>query len=160
MGLFDKIKKKPPVLSAAAKGTVIQMADIPDQVFSQGVLGPCIGVDPVDGTICAPVTGKITQLADTSHAIGVQGDNGLEVLIHVGVDTVDMGGDGFTSLVKEGDSVKEGQTILKVDLEKVKAAGHPAVVIHVLINADDYSNVEMTKAASVEAGAELMRAAK
>ena len=160
MGLLDKLKKKPLILSASVKGTVVPMADIPDEVFSQGILGLCLGVDPGEGTIRAPFDGKITQLPDTFHAVGIQGSNGLEVLLHVGVDTVDMKGDGFTGQVKEGDTVTSGQPLLTVDLDKVKAAGHPAVVIHVLIDSDSYANVELATAPSVEAGGELMRVTK
>lgn len=160
MGLLDKLKKKPLTLSAAVKGKVIPMADIPDEVFSQGILGLCLGVDPAEGTIHAPFDGKITQLPDTFHAVGIQGANGLEVLLHVGVDTVDMKGSGFAGLVKEGDTVTAGQPLLTVDLEKVKAAGHPAVVIHVLIDSDSYSRVDLTEASAVEAGSELMRVTK
>lgn len=160
MGLLDRLKKKPVALSAAAKGTVVPMAEIPDQVFSQGILGLCVGVDPSDGTIRAPFDGKITQMPDTFHAVGIQGDNGLEVLLHVGVDTVDMKGDGFTGLVKEGDAVVQGQPLLTVDLDKVRSAGHPAVVIHVLIDSDSFPKVTLTEAASVEAGDPLMQVVK
>ena len=129
MGLLDKLKKKPLILSASVKGTVVPMADIPDEVFSQDILGLCLGVDPAEGTIRAPFDGKITQLPDTFHAVGIQGSNGLEVLLHVGVDTVDMKGKGFTMLVKEGQKVKKGDHLMTMDLEVIKAAGRPTTII-------------------------------
>ena len=160
MGLLDRLKKKPAAVAAAAKGTVVPMAEIPDEVFSQGILGLCIGVDPAEGTIRAPFDGKITQMPDTFHAVGIQGNNGLEVLLHVGVDTVEMKGDGFAGLVKEGDAVTLGQPLLTVDLDKVKAAGHPAVVIHILMEFDNFPKVTLTEAAAVEAGDTLMQVVK
>lgn len=160
MGILDKLRKKPAELASAVKGTVVPMAEIPDQVFSQGILGLCIGVDPAEGTICSPFDGKVTQMPDTFHAVGLQGSNGLEALLHVGVDTVEMKGDGFAGLVKEGEAVKKGQPLLTVDLDKVKAAGHPAVVIHILMDSDSFSKVTLTEAKTVEAGEPLMQVQK
>ena len=98
MGFFDMFKKKsepaapagPLVVAADARGTVVKMEDIPDEVFAQGILGPCCGIDPEVGEVFAPLDGEITQAPDTLHALGILGDNGVEVLIHVGVDTVEM----------------------------------------------------------------------
>ena len=113
-------------LSASAKGTAIPMERVPDPVFSTGVLGACCGIEPEEGKIYAPVDGIISMLTDTKHAIGIEGTSGVEVLIHVGVNTVEMKGAGFENLVKEGDRVKKGQLLMTVDLEKVKAAGYAA----------------------------------
>ena len=104
MGFFDRFKKKasdtpsgPVVLTAVAKGAVVKMPDIPDEVFAQGILGQCCGIDPEIGEVYAPCDGEITQAPDTLHALGLAGDGGVEVLLHVGVDTVEMKGDGFFS---------------------------------------------------------------
>lgn len=153
MSLFDFLKKEkadhlpkevtfPVTLTAAAKGTFVPMEKIPDEVFSQGILGTCCGIDPVEGVVYAPVSGRVSQLSDTLHAIGIEGDGGVEILIHVGIDTVEMKGDGFTSKVKEGERVEQGQVLLTMDLEKIKSAGHPAVVITVVINSADFSSVK------------------
>ena len=91
----------PDVLGAVAQGTFVPMADIPDPTFSQGVLGICCGVEPEIGKVFSPMDGTISQLADTLHAIGIEAE-GVELLIHVGIDTVEMKGDGFKSHVKEG----------------------------------------------------------
>ena len=121
MGLFDKFKKKaepapafPLILEASAKGQAVEMADIPDAVFSSGALGPCRGVKPSEGAIYAPVDGTVSNLADTLHALGIETALGVEILIHVGVDTVSMNGDGFTVLVNDGDAVKAGAPIALV----------------------------------------------
>ena len=116
MGFFDFLKKSaepaapaapafPVTLAADAKGTVVAMENIPDEVFAQGILGKCCGIDPTEGKIYAPADGEITQAPDSGHALGILTTAGVEVLIHVGVDTVEMKGDGFSPKVKEGDKV-------------------------------------------------------
>ena len=166
MGFFDFLKKKedvqqvpvwPAILGAECKGTVVPMENIPDEVFSQGILGQCIGIDPAEGKVFAPVDGEITQAPDSGHALGLMSTGGIEVLIHVGVDTVDMNGDGFTPRVKEGDKVKKGQLLLEMDLDKIAAAKHPAVVITVITNTDDFASVEGVASGTVEPGADLLK---
>lgn len=169
MGFFDFLKKKPaepeppkpaavewPVTIAAdAKGKALKMDEVPDPVFSQGVLGPCCGIDPVEGKVYAPVDGEVTEVAETLHALGFAGPGGIEILIHVGVDTVDMNGKGFKALVKKGDKVTKGQPVLTMDLAEIAAAGHPATVITVITNGDDFASVELVASGDVEPGAPL-----
>ena len=125
MGFFDFLKKSaepaapaapafPVTLAADAKGTVVAMENIPDGVFAQGILGKCCGIDPTEGKIYAPADGEITQAPDSGHALGIMTTAGVEVLIHVGVDTVEMKGDGFSPKVKEGDKVKKGDLLLEI----------------------------------------------
>ena len=150
MGLFDMFKKKdaapsfPVVLAADAAGAFVKMEDIPDEVFAQGILGQGCGIDPSEGKVYAPCDGEITQALDTLHAFGITTPGGVEVLIHVGVDTVEMKGDGFESKVKLGSKVTKGQLLLTMDLDKIKAAGHPAVVITVVTNTDDFASVDVS----------------
>ena len=170
MGLFDLFKKKeaaapapvvwPVVVTAAAKGNVLKMDEIPDPVFSQGVLGQCCGIEPVEGKVFAPVDGEVSQIAESKHAIGFTAPGKVEVLIHVGVDTVDMNGDGFVPQVKEGDKVKKGQLVLTMDMDKIKAAGHPSTVITVITNCDDFAGVELSGSGKVEVGADLFKVSK
>ena len=145
------------VVCAAARGKVLSMEDIPDPVFSQGVLGQCCGIEPVEGKVYAPVDGEVTNIADSKHAIGFDGPSGTEILIHVGVDTVDMNGDGFQPQVKVGDKVKKGQLVLTMDMGKIKAAGHPSTVITIITNSDDFASVELVGTGDVEAGADLFK---
>ena len=111
MGLFDMFKKKdaapsfPVVLAADAAGAFVKMEDIPDEVFAQGILGPGCGIEPTGDTVYAPFDGTVTQIATTLHAVGITSNDGIELLIHVGMDTVDMKGQGFTVLVKENQKV-------------------------------------------------------
>ena len=123
------------------KGNVIAREQIPDDTFASGVLGDGVGIEPTDELVVAPFDGTISSVAESQHAVGIEA-NGMEMLIHVGVDTVNMHGDGFTCLVKEGDEVKAGQPLIRFDREKIKAAGYSDTVAVLLTNSDDLEGVE------------------
>lgn len=135
------------------------MNQIPDEVFSAGVLGTCCGIEPEEGRVYAPINGKISQLADTLHAVGLEA-GGMEILIHVGVDTVDMNGDGFKSEVKPGQTVRKGDLLLTMDLAKIHEVGHPATVIMAVTNSDDFASVEEVASGVVQCGNEALRVSK
>ncbi len=122
------------------EGTVIARADIPDATFSAGVLGDGVGIQPSAEVVFAPFDGTVSSVAESRHAVGLE-SNGMELLIHVGVDTVNMNGDGFTCLVKEGDEVKAGQPLIRFSREKIKAAGYSDTVAVLLTNSDDLEEV-------------------
>ena len=120
-------------LKAPLSGHVIPMEQIPDQVFSQGVLGQGVGIEPTGNVVVAPADATVsTVIEDSKHACGLLLDNGVELLIHVGMDTVTMGGDGFQLHVKEGDRVHIGDKLITFDPEKIKAAGHPTTTAFVI----------------------------
>ena len=123
------------------KGTVIAREDIPDETFASGVLGDGVGIQPSDDLVVAPFDGTITSVAESKHAVGIE-SNGMEMLIHVGVDTVKMNGDGFTCLVKEDEAVKAGQPLIRFSRAKIKAAGFSDTVAVLLTNSDDLEDVE------------------
>ena len=127
---------------APAKGKIIPASEIPDDTFAQGILGATAAVWPENGRVVAPFDGTVTFIAETKHAINLEGPNGEEVLIHVGVDTVKMDGDGFEPAVREDQQVKKGDLLLKFDRDKVKAAGHPDCVVVVLSDPDEYEDVK------------------
>ena len=129
-------------VKAPANGEVIARENIEDETFASGVLGDGVGIRPTAGYVVAPFDGEITSVADSKHAIGLASPSGMELLIHVGVDTVAMNGDGFDPQVAEGDQVKAGQLILNFDIDKIKAANHPDTVVVLLTNADDYNDVK------------------
>ena len=129
-------------ISLPTPGKVIPYTDIPDPTFASGALGQGVGVEPEEGVVYAPMDGEISSVADSKHAIGISGENDQELLIHVGVDTVEMKGDGFKTLVEEGDQVKKGQKIMEFDIKKIKEAGHPDTVVVLLTNSDDYEDVK------------------
>ena len=137
----------------------VPMNQIPDEVFSAGVLGACCGNEPEEGRVYAPIDGKISQLADTLHAVGLEA-GGMEILIHVGVDTVDMNGNGFKSEVKPGQTVRKGDLLLTMDLAKIHEAGHPATVIMAVTNSDDFASVEEVASGVVQCGNEVLRVSK
>ena len=145
----------PHTLGAAAQGTFVPMDEIPDPTFSQGILGMCCGIEPETGKVYSPMDGTISQLADTLHAIGIEA-GGVELLIHVGIDTVEMKGDGFKSHIKEGQAVKKGDLLLTIDLEKIKAAGHPATIMVAVTNSDELASVEASAAGKLMPGDPLM----
>lgn len=145
----------PDVLGAVAQGTFVPMEEIPDPTFSQGVLGICCGINPETGNVYSPMDGTISQLADTLHAVGIEAQ-GVELLIHVGIDTVDMKGDGFKSHVAEGQTVKKGDLLLTMDLEKIKAAGHPDTIMVAVTNSDDLASVETVASGQLKPGDRLM----
>lgn len=166
MGFFDFLKKTPEAapaapafpmtLAADAKGTVVPMEQIPDEVFAQGILGKCCGIDPAEGKVYAPVDGTISQAPDSGHALGIQGAGGVEVLIHVGVDTVEMKGDGFSPKVKEGDKVKKGQLLLKFDMAAISAAGYKLTTPVIITNTDDFTSVEPVATGKVTQGQDVV----
>ena len=123
------------------KGTVISREQIPDETFAAGILGDGIGVTPEDGIVVAPFDGTVTSVFDTKHAITLEKD-GMEVLIHIGVNTVNMQGEGFTAFVEEGAEVKAGQKLLGFDRAAIAKAGYNDTVVMLLTNSDDLEGVE------------------
>ena len=135
------VQRAPGTVLAPVSGKAIPSEEIPDETFAAGVLGRGVGIEPSEGVIVAPFDGEISTVADTKHAVGLSSPDGMEVLIHVGVDTVAMNGDGFTALVEEGQKVKAGQKLLTFDRAKIAAAKHPDVVVLLVTNSDDYENL-------------------
>lgn len=138
------------ILYAPVKGNVIPREEIPDETFASGVLGDGVGIEPEEGLVVAPFDGEISSVTDTLHAVGITGPGEMEVLIHVGVNTVNMQGDGFTLLVKEGDTVKAGQKLLTFDIDKIKAAGYSTTTAVLVTNSDDYEFCTVEKTGKTE----------
>ena len=137
------------------------MENIPDEVFAQGILGKCCGIEPTEGKVFAPVDGEITQAPDSGHALGIMGVGGVEVLIHVGVDTVEMKGDGFSPKVKEGDKVKAGDLLAEVDVAAVRAEGYKTTTPIIVTNSDDYLDVfAAAESGSIRHGDKLLTVIK
>ena len=137
------IECKPGTVYAPVSGTVIPSEEIPDETFAAGVLGRGVGINPDMGIVVAPFDGEISSVTETHHAVGVTSPDGIELLIHVGVDTVAMNGDGFECLVQEGQQVKAGDKLIIFDRDKIAAAKHPDCVVVLVTNADDYENLSV-----------------
>lgn len=128
LGQEPKAQKTEGIRSPA-EGELIPMEEIPDPVFSGGMMGACVGVIPANGTICAPISGTVTTVAAAGHAVSIRG-NGEEILVHAGLDTVKMNGEGFRVHVREGDEVKQGQLILEADIDLIRARGlNPMIIV-------------------------------
>ena len=123
------------------KGKVIAREDIPDETFAQGILGDGVGIEPEDSVVVAPFDGTVTAVMDSKHAVTLEA-NGMELLIHVGVNTVNMQGEGFTAFVSEGDTVTRGQKLLGFDRDAIKKAGYSDTVAVLLTNAEDMADVK------------------
>ncbi|MDO4437580.1 MAG: PTS glucose transporter subunit IIA [Coriobacteriaceae bacterium] len=169
MGLFDMFKKKEApeapvvpasidaqdgadVLCSPVSGKAIKMADVPDPVFSGEVLGKGCAVWPEGEVVYAPVSGKVTVVM--GHAVGIMSDSGVEVLVHVGVDTVNLQGKGFTGYVSQGDQVAAGQPILSMDRSVIAEAGYKDCVVVAVSNSAEFADVELAveNEGRVEAG--------
>lgn len=125
------------VVGCPMAGKVIPMADIPDAIFAAGVLGEGCGIEPAEGRVVAPFDGVVTTVADTRHALGLSSPDGMELLIHVGINTVELAGEGFTLHCAEGDTVKAGQVMLDVDLDRIRKGGYSTTTAVLLTNAED-----------------------
>ena len=155
----DKVEADIPHqdLKAFLTGNVISIEDVPDPVFSEKVLGDGIAVEPESSVLAAPADGTVSVVMEGSlHACGITLPDGMELLFHIGLDTVSMNGDGFTAYVKPGDQVKAGDRLIAFDLEKIKAAGHPAVTIMVVTNPGSRGALAWTTAAHVTAGESIL----
>ena len=138
---IPSIQCQPGTVYAPVSGTAIPSEEIPDQTFAAGVLGRGVGIQPTVGLVVAPFDGEISSVTDTRHAVGIASPDGMELLIHVGVDTVAMQGDGFQCFVQEGQKVKAGDKLIAFDRAKIAAAKHPDVVVVLVTNSDDYENL-------------------
>jgi PTS system beta-glucosides-specific IIC component len=124
------------------RGNVKALSEGKDEAFASGAMGQGVVIEPEDGLVTAPFDGTVTVLFPTKHAVGLSSDSGLELLIHIGLDTVEMNGEGFEAYVKQGDHVKKGEGLVKADLEKIRAAGHPDEIPVIVTNSADYKSVE------------------
>lgn len=149
-------------LTAHMNGTVVELAGVSDQMFASGALGPGAAIEPTAGMVVAPADGEVTVAFPTGHAFGIRTADGLEILIHVGFDTVELDGKFFEPKVKKGDTVTRGQVLVEFDLEQVKAAGYPVTTPLVITNAkSSVADLTVANAGSdVAAGADFITAAR
>ena len=147
---------KDTVLSACLNGTVVPLADVKDEAFASGALGDGIAIEPTDGELVAPADGEISSTFETHHAVGMTTADGAELLMHIGIDTVKLGGKHFTYLVNEGDKVKKGQPLIRFELEAIKAEGYPVTTPLIVCNTDDYAAVAAKASGTVKQGDALL----
>ncbi len=149
--------KKDSILGAHLNGTVVKMADVQDEVFSNCVLGDGVAIEPSDGKLFSPVDGVINNVFDTKHAIGIQTADGVEVLLHIGINTVELAGRHFKTHVKTDDAVKKGTLLVTFDIDAIKAAGYLCTTPMIICNTDDYQAIETLALGEVKAGTDLLK---
>ena len=136
------MKNKQECLLAVCTGKAVPLSQVPDEVFAQGILGEGIAIEPAEGRFFAPVSGKIESIADSLHAFTILSDGGTDVLIHIGVDTVSLSGEGFVSHVQEGQSVRAGDLIAEADVDLIRARGLSAICSVVVTEPEKIENIE------------------
>ena len=154
MGLFDKLfgKKEeinPNHVYAPMAGEAVGISEVPDPTFSSGMMGNGIAIKPTDGKVCSPVNGTVDTMFETGHAVSLISDSGIEVLIHVGLETVGLNGAPFQVKVSNGQKVKKGDLLMIADLEAIQAAGLPTITPVLICNTDDYTTFNTTTGKAV-----------
>jgi PTS system beta-glucosides-specific IIC component len=146
------------VVIAPVEGKIVPLSDVKDQAFAEGLLGKGVGIEPTKGEVIAPFDGEVTSLFPTLHALGVTSNSGLELLIHIGIDTVKLDGKYFKGHVKQGDKVKQGQLLVTFDIAGIKSAGFNTQVPVIVTNTPAYTDVVPTRAIAAGRETELLTA--
>lgn len=153
---FFKKKNDGISIASPVKGTVVPLSEVPDPTFAQGILGQGVAVLPSEGRITAPADGKIDVMFDTGHAVSMTTADGVEVLIHVGVDTVKLAGAHYKACCKAGDKVSTGDTLIEFDPAAIRDAGYDIVTPVIICNTDSYSAIETVASGAIAAGDALL----
>ena len=160
MGLFGKKKKEPCIVKAFENGTVVAMKDVEDPTFAQEILGPGVAIEPKEGVLYAPVCGTVSLVADTSHAVSITCDCGAEILMHLGIDTVELNGEGFEAHVKAGDKVSCGDKLVSFDMDAIKEKGYKLTTPLIICNKDEFSVVEPIADGEISVGEDILKLQK
>ena len=157
--MFNFFKKKETKYSvhAVANGTTVALKDVPDPTFAEEMIGKGVAIIPTDGKVVAPVSGTVSMVFPTNHAVGLVDENGVEVLIHVGIDTVKLEGKYFEKLVNEGSFVVKGEKLLQFDREAIEKAGYDCTVITVVTNPDEFETITKVEPGKVMHGDTVVR---
>lgn len=164
--MFDSLKKmfeknaKTISLKAVEDGRTIPMDEVNDQTFAQELLGPGIAIVPSNGTVVSPINGTIATVMDTKHAVCIQGEDGLELIVHAGLDTVELNGKYYQTYKEIGDQVKAGDVLLEFDLEDITKAGYDVTTPIVITNLGDYKITKCLTGQQVKAGEEVIQLTK
>jgi sugar PTS system EIIA component len=151
--LFGKKEvKKEETIVAPLTGKIVSIEEVPDPTFSQKMMGDGIAIEPTEGVVVSPVDGEIVQFFHTKHAIGIQSESGAEILIHVGLETVNMNGEGFEGYVNVGDKVKAGDKLLTFDLDLIKEKAASTVTPIVITNGDAVESLDKRAASEATKG--------
>ena len=158
--LFSKKEENTNDFAAVVSGKIIPLTAVNDDVFSKGMMGTGVAIVPDDDVIVAPCDGEVTMLFPTMHAFGMKNEDGVEILVHIGIDTVKMDGKGFTKKVSDGDKVHAGDILVEADLEEIKNAGYQTTTMMILTNTDEFGNVTKAEPAEVKTTSKVMTLTK
>ena len=148
--------KKEKTIASVVDGDIISITNVPDQVFSQKILGDGFAVIPTSGNIVSPVCGTVSDVSDTLHAYCITSDDGLEILVHIGIDTVELKGNGFTAFVKKGDRLEKGSPIAKADLDTISSSGYNTTVMVVITNTNTMKSFNISEGSNQKAGSDAL----
>lgn len=155
-----RLEEAQGIVGASVKGTVLPLAQAADEAFSSGALGQGAVIEPAEGVIYAPFDGVIETLFPTNHAVGITSADGMELLIHIGIDTVKLNGECFTPLVQQGNRVKAGQRLIEFDIEGIRKAGYQTQTVILVLNSDNYREIKVTDEKQADRGTVLLEAVK
>lgn len=144
------------IIKSPLNGKIFPLSEVKDEVFSSGVLGDGIAIEPYDGIAYAPAEGKVTTFFPSGHAIGITTRDGVELLIHIGMDTINLNGKYFVPLVKQGEYLQAGQPILKFDIDGIREAGYEIKTPVIITNPDSWKKINSTTAQGIAAGDALL----
>jgi sugar PTS system EIIA component len=139
-------------VKAALTGTAVNLEEVPDPVFAERMMGDGIAIEPSEGVVVSPVNGEVVQVFPTKHAIGIRAENGAEILIHIGLETVSMKGEGFETHISKGSKVSEGDKLVTFDLELVKEKAKSTVTPMIITNGDQVASLEKNASGAVTRG--------
>lgn len=164
--MFESLKKKlgfsgnKIIIGAPIEGTAVPVSEVSDPTFGQEILGKGIAIQPTVGKVFAPVDGTVAIMFETKHAVSIVSDEGTEILIHIGLDTVALKGEHFITHVKAEDKVKKGDLLLEFDIEKIKEAGYPIISPVVICNSGDYKKIDTFTGKEVKVSDDIMHLEK
>ncbi|MBM7556110.1 PTS system beta-glucosides-specific IIC component/PTS system sucrose-specific IIC component [Halanaerobacter jeridensis] len=151
------VQKEDETILVPMQGQVVELEEVPDPTFAQKIMGEGLAINPESGTVVSPVAGEIVNLMDTKHAVGIETDSGVEILIHVGLDTVQMGGEGFEAFVEVGDRVEAGDKLLEADLSLVEEQAEDTITPMVITNSDDFAAIDIVAEDAINTGDEVLK---
>lgn len=157
--MFKFLKKKELELLSPITGKMVEITEVPDPVFAEKMIGDGVAIEPTDGMVLAPCQGKVVQVFPTNHAVGIEIERGIDLLIHVGIDTVEMQGDGFERLIQEGERVSIGTPLLKMDIEKINSYGKHTITPVIITTMDKIQKLDIATG-NVRAGKDVVMKVK
>jgi len=158
--MFSFLKKKEESklnILAPMNGKLVYSKDIPDDTFREEILGKCVAIEPTEGKVYSPVDGTLSVVAKTKHALNITSADGIEILIHIGMDTVSLKGEPFNVIASQGAEIKKGDLLMEFDMEMIKAAGLPIISPVVICNSDDYEKFDFANEGDVAVGDTIIK---